>query len=242
METRSTDRDAAEAMKVQGSLAELAYDRIEDLIVHLSLPPGSLLKMHELQAMVEVGRTPVHQAVRRLAAETLIEIRPRDGLRISPIDLARDRRLLDLRREMDRFVVRLAAERIAGNQLAQLRRIMSELQAQRESLQVLQFNRLDRLLDQAIITAAGERFLERTLRPLHIVFRRIGYLFLRELAPEDGLRQTINCHIDLLDGIVGRDEARAVAASDALVDLVHAMLNEMERRIDPQLLDVGLQR
>src|SRR3954454_22910543 len=105
------------------SLSATAYDRIEDLIVHCRLAPGASITTSELQEMVKVGRTPVHQAVRRLAAETLIRIRPRDGLQISPIDLQRDRRLLQLRREMDRFVAELATERLNANQRNRLIRL-----------------------------------------------------------------------------------------------------------------------
>ncbi len=67
--------------------------------------------MNDLTALTGLGRTPVHHAVNRLAADTLILIRPRHGLQIAPIDLARERTLLQLRRDLERFVVRLAADR-----------------------------------------------------------------------------------------------------------------------------------
>ena len=89
------------------NLFELANERIEDLIVRCELKPGSFLAMQDLQEMTGFGRTPVHQAVSRLAADTLIVVRPRHGLQIAPIDLARERVLLQLRRDIERFVVGL---------------------------------------------------------------------------------------------------------------------------------------
>src|ERR1700675_3421953 len=93
------------------NLFDMACERIEDLIVKCELRPGSFLAMQDLQELTGFGRTPVHQAVSRLAADTLILVRPRHGLQIAPIDLARERVLLPLRRDIERFVVRLTIER-----------------------------------------------------------------------------------------------------------------------------------
>src|SRR5262245_48421909 len=95
--------EAAEARAPQRrnrvNLVELAYERIEALIVNCKLRPGRLLAMQDLQEMTGLGRTPIHQAVSRLASDTLIVVRPRHGLQIAPIDLARERILLKLRRD-----------------------------------------------------------------------------------------------------------------------------------------------
>ncbi len=64
--------------------------------VHCELKPGRFMTMPDLQQITGFGRTPVHHAVNRLSADTLIIIRPRHGLQIAPIDLARERMLLGL--------------------------------------------------------------------------------------------------------------------------------------------------
>ena len=88
--------------------SEQAYERIEELLVRCELQPGRFLTMNDLQGMVSLGRTPVHQAVSRLAADTLVLVSPRHGIQIAPIDLTREHVLLDLRRDVERFVIRLA--------------------------------------------------------------------------------------------------------------------------------------
>ena len=138
-----------EAASRSVSLAETAYDRIEELIVHFTLRPGADVKTQTVQEMIGLGRTPTHQAIRRFAAETLIIIRPRDGLQISPIDLMRDRRLLRLRRDMDRFVVELAAERLSGNHRNQLLHLAQRLRDRRDAMDAVEFNGYDRALDEA---------------------------------------------------------------------------------------------
>lgn len=229
-----------EAASRSVSLAETAYDRIEELIVHFTLRPGADVKTQTVQEMIGLGRTPTHQAIRRFAAETLIIIRPRDGLQISPIDLMRDRRLLRLRRDMDRFVVELAADRLSGNHRNQLLHLAQRLRDRRDLMDAVEFNGYDRALDQTILAAAGEPFLDRTLRPLHIVFRRIGWLYLSEIDREVGLKGSIDRHIDLLEAVIDRDAARAKAASDLLIDFADSMFGPLETRIAPELLDASV--
>jgi DNA-binding GntR family transcriptional regulator len=107
--------EAAGPRRNRITLFEIAYQRLEELLVNGTLRPGRFMSMQDLQDMTGLGRTPVHHAVNRLAADTLIVIKPRHGLQIAPIDLARERLLLQLRRDVERFVVRLAAERSGAN-------------------------------------------------------------------------------------------------------------------------------
>jgi len=221
------------------SLAVVAYDRIEDLIVHCRVAPGAGITTHALQDLVNLGRTPVHQAVRRLAAETLIRIRPRDGLQISPIDLQRDRRLLQLRREMDRFVAELATERLDANQRNRLLRLGATISERRQDMDVYEFNGYDRQLDAILLNASAEPFLDRTLRPLHTIFRRAGHVHLTHLGGAAGLNRTIECHLALLSAVVDRNTKGAKAASDTLIDFAQSMFDNLEGNIDPALLDAG---
>jgi DNA-binding GntR family transcriptional regulator len=221
------------------SLAVVAYDRIEDAIVHCRVAPGASLTTNALQDLVQLGRTPVHQAVRRLSAETLIRIRPRDGLQISPIDLQRDRRLLQLRREMDRFVAELATEKLDSNQRNRLLRLGTTMRQRQRAMDVHEFNIYDRQLDAVMLDAAAEPFLDRTLRPLHTIFRRVGHVHLTHLGGAKGLDKTIDCHLALLTAVVDRNTKGAKAASDILIDFAQSMFDSLEGNIDPTLLDAG---
>jgi DNA-binding GntR family transcriptional regulator len=223
------------------NLFELAYERIEDLIVRCELKPGSFLAVQDLQKMTGFGRTPVHQAVSRLAADTLLVVRPRHGLQIATIDLARERILLQLRRDIERFVVRLAAERSGPSDRNQIAHLTRALRDQREKMTIGDFNVFDRRIDRVISNAAGERFLEHTLRPLHTIFRRIGWVYHTQIASGADFNPTINCHLAVLDAIGSRRIDAAMSASDALTDFVDHMFDVMERDLDPALLDCGLE-
>lgn len=221
------------------NLADQAYDQLEEMIVTCALRPGQYLSIQDLQTMTGSGRTPMHQAVSRLAADTLIQIRPRHGLQIPPIDLARERVLLPLRRDMERFVVRLAATRSAPAHRSQMRHIARSLRA-RATLTIGAFNQFDRRIDALLAAASGEKFVETTLRPLHTIFRRVGWIYHNWVRPEEGLGRTIECHVAILDAVAAGETRTAATASDALIAFSGRMLDVIEAEIDPGLLDCNL--
>jgi len=223
------------------NLFESAYLKIEELLVSCSLRPGRFLTVQELQGLTGFGRTPVHAAVNRLAADTLIIIRPRHGLQIAPIDLARERMLLGLRRDIERFVIRLAAERAGLSHRNQMLHIERVLRERRATVSIDEFNQLDRRIDMLILSACEEPFLVHSMRPLHTIYRRIGYIFHRLLPGHTDLTGTIDRHLAILDAVANRRAERAVKASDALIEFMDQMFEEMETGIDPGLLDCSIE-
>lgn len=223
------------------NLFEIAYQRIEEMLVTCELQPGRFLSLQDLQAMTGLGRTPIHHAVNQLAADTLIIIRPRHGLQIAPIDLARERLLLRLRRDLERFVIGLAAERAGPSHRNQMLHMERLLRERRDTLTLPEFNTLDRRIDGMVLAAAAEPFLEHTLRPLHTIFRRIGFIYHSHMPRQIGLSGTIDHHLAVLNAIATRHAERATAASDALIGFVDGMFDEMEAAIDPSLLDCSVE-
>ena len=223
------------------NLCELAYQKIENFLVNCALRPGQFLTMQELQNLTGFGRTPVHHAVNTLSADTLIIIRPRQGLQIAPIDLARERMLLGLRRDMERFVIRLAADRASLSHRNQALHIERVLRERRASLTLDEFNSLDRRIDALILEAGGEPFLAHTMRPLHTLYRRIGFIHHRYMPGQQDLSGTIDHHLDILNAVANRRVEAAVKASDALIDFMDQMFAGMEAGIDPRLLDCSIE-
>lgn len=237
--TRQENGDAA-SQRGAGNLFEAAYLRIEELLVNCTLKPGRFLTVQELQDITGFGRTPVHAAVNRLAADTLIIIRPRHGLQVAPIDLARERLLLGLRRDMERFVTRLAAERASLSHRNQMQHVERALIENRDRLSIDEFNQLDRRIDALILAASGEPFLVHTMRPLHTIYRRIGYIYHR-LLPAHDLTGTIDRHIAILAAVASQRVNAAVKASDTLMEFMDQMFVDMAGGIDPRLLDCNIE-
>ncbi len=223
------------------NLFDQAYERLEDLIVNCELNPGRLLSIQDLQTLTGFSRTPVHQAVGRLAEDTLIHIRPRHGLQIAPIDLARERMLLRLRRDLERFVIKLAAENASPAQRNLMLHLTRVIRERRTTMSIDDFNTFDRRIDNLILAAGNEPFLVHTLRPLHTIFRRIGWIHHNHTSGSLSLDGTVDHHLAVLNAVANRHVAEAVAASDALIEFVNSMFDVIEKEIDPSLLDCSIE-
>lgn len=223
------------------NLMEVAYERLEQRIIDCELRPGSFLSMQDLQDMTGSSRTPIYQAVNRLAADTLVIVHPRHGVRVAPIDLARERMLLRLRRDLERFVLQLAVDRANSTHRNQVMHIARTLREHREQMSISEFNAFDSRIDRLILQAAGEPFLEHTLRPLHTIFRRIGWIHHAHIGGSESVLRSIDAHLAILDAIATRHVEEAVAASDELVRFVEGMFDELERGIDPSVLDCSIE-
>ncbi len=222
------------------NLMEIAYERLEQLIITCDLRPGSFMSMQELQNMTGCSRTPIYQAVARLASDTLLIIHPRHGVRVAPIDLARERVLLRLRRDLERFVIELAAERATATHRNQLMHVSRTMQERRAEMTMDEFNAFDARIDRLILIAANETFLEHTLRPLHTVFRRIGWIYHRHLTGSAGVLRSVDAHLAVLDALAKRNAKGALSATDSLIQFVEEMFDELEKSIDPSVLDCSM--
>src|SRR5258706_16306297 len=79
------------------SLTDRAYSKLEELIVTLQLAPGEIVSEAALSRQLRIGRTPIREALHRLARERLVNILPRRGLTVSEINLGAQLRLLEVR-------------------------------------------------------------------------------------------------------------------------------------------------
>ena len=221
------------------NLSDLAYGQVEELIVTCVLRPGQFLSIQDLQARTGVGRTPMHQAVSRLASDTLIRIRPRHGIQIAPINLQRERTLLRLRGDMERFVVHLAAERASATCRKALATIADALRSRGSRMDIGEFNALDQQINRLLIVAAAEPFLDATLRPLHTIFRRIGWIYHSRVRPND-LGGTVQGHLAIVESVAAGRLADAVVACDGLITFVKGMFDILDQDNDPSLFDCNL--
>src|SRR5262249_56355181 len=101
------------------------------LIVTLELPPGAVVREPELTERLGIGRTPVREALRRLAQERLVEGFPRRGMFVTKVDVRDLARLCEVRVALEPEAARLAAERATQTDLAELRGLLEGLDVPR---------------------------------------------------------------------------------------------------------------
>lgn len=205
------------ADKATQTLTERAYQALEELIVTLQLPPGAVLSEQALVQRLGIGRTPIREALQRLALESLVTILPRRGVLVSEIDLRRQLRVLELRRELERFLAAKASERATTAQRERLHAIARGMRAAAETSDDIAFMRLDRALNLLIADAAHNEFAYRSVELLHGLSRRFWYQHYKQVAD---LPLTARLHADLSQAIADGDKPAATAASDRLIDYI----------------------
>jgi DNA-binding GntR family transcriptional regulator len=198
------------------SMAEVAHQRLEEMIVTLELPPGSHWSEENLSEMIRVGRTPVREAVKKLQADHLIRILPRHGLMITEINVHQQLLVIDFRRELEMFISTRAARRILAPNREQLADTANEIelagrQGSRERYLKGVFE-----ANLAIANAAGNPFATRAISPLHALSRRFYYKY--------GLQNLKEM------GRLHAQRARAVSRQDdnAVREAVTALMDQIE--------------
>lgn len=196
------------------TLANQAYVRVEEMIVTLELRPGEVISESELGNRLDIGRTPLREALQRLAEDQLVEVLPRKGIRIAEINLRNQIALLETRRVLDRLVATRAARRARPDSREALRDCAIAMQNAAGIDQLDEFMRLDRQFDNIMASAAQNPFASDALSPLHAHCRRFWYKF----KAKGDLTQSARLHERLMHAVAQRDEQEAAEASDRLLD------------------------
>jgi len=199
------------------TLTEQAYRRLEEQIVTLRLKPGEVLSEQMLSASFGIGRTPIREALQRLAREGLVTILPRKGILVSDINPRSQLLVLEVRRELERMLSRAGAERATKAQRAQLLDIAQGMDRAAKSNDDLAFMRLDRNLNRLMIEAAHNDYAERSMKLLQGLSRRFWYMHYREAAD---LPLCARLHANQARAIAQGAGDGAARASDKLMDYV----------------------
>lgn len=201
----------------EDSLSDRAYKRLEEMIVTLQLGPGTVLTEASLAELLGIGRTPIREALQRLAREGLVLILPRRGILVSEINIRKQLKLLEVRRELERLMAKASANRASEDERGEFRSIADGMEAASRNNDDLTFMRHDRALNQLISRAARNEFASRAMGIMHGLSRRFWYVHYKEVAD---LPLCARLHADLARTIASGDGEEASAASDMLLDYI----------------------
>lgn len=148
------------------SAAAVAYERIQRLIVTLELPPGTVLTEPALGLRLGMGRTPIREALHRLADERLVTIFPRRGLVVAHLGLPEIQQLFEARILIEGGNARRAAQRASSSDTRDISRLNAAVQAAEGDGSFGAFLDADQHLHLAIARVARNTFTEDTTRRL----------------------------------------------------------------------------
>ncbi len=186
-------------------LSDKAYHLIRHKIITLELSPLSAIDEHVLMEDLQLGRTPIREALQRLVAEDLVSAAPRRGMFVADISLTDLQKIFELRMILEGFCACLAAQRATEDQLAEMEAVIQELgKVPDEDGRAMMA--IDEQFHELLYQAADNEFLADTLRRLHALSCRIWHLFLNRLG---NVRETMEQHIKITKALQARDGARA---------------------------------
>jgi DNA-binding GntR family transcriptional regulator len=188
-------------------LSEKAYHLIKHRIVTLELEPLSVIDERSLQEELGLGRTPIREALHRLAAEGLVFIAPRRGMFVAEISITDLAKLFEVRMVLEGFCARLAAQRITKDHLAQMEEVIQELErvADDDGKALME---IDERFHTLLYQAADNKFLAEALERLHALSFRLWHLALDRLGD---VRGAMEQHIAITEVLKAGDGAQAEA-------------------------------
>ena len=218
-DTALLERLEAEEAAPSPSLTQQAYRRLEELIVTLDLRPGQVLSETDLAQQLGIGRTPIREALQRLAREGLVTVLPRRGILVSGLDVRRQLKLLELRRELERLMARCAARRAEAEERAAFDEIAEGMRQAAAEEDEITFMRLDRTLNLLLCRAARNEFVTNAMTLTHGLSRRFWFQHHRAVGD---LGLCASLHAALSAAVAAGDEGEAAAACDRLLDYIES--------------------
>ncbi|HYM97544.1 MAG TPA: GntR family transcriptional regulator [Candidatus Sulfotelmatobacter sp.] len=228
MGTASATRPAPAVEPAEGarSQSEEAYLRIRDRIVRLDMPPGSVVNEGKLREELQIGRTPIREALQRLARENLVRSIPHRGTFVADINITDLARITEVRVVLEAHAARLAAEKLAPADRAAIEHLLDVLQHGGISDQ-RHLMELDQQVHRLVYKGARNTFLEATLERYFTLSLRLWYLVLDSGVR---LRQAVEEHVELLQAVLAGD-------GDAAEDIMRRHVVGFEREIRKELVE-----
>jgi DNA-binding GntR family transcriptional regulator len=187
-------------------VAERAYVELRDRIVTLRLAPGTALREDELMREMGIGRTPLREAVKRLALENLVAVQPRRGTFVTGVEASDIVNITEVRAELEGYAAELAALRMNGQARAAAEALVDEIEEVTKPHEQEWLMRFDERIHHFIWEASGNPYLVETLEQYFTHSLRIWYLVLDRVP---GLGHAVHDQMHLLEALLARDGARA---------------------------------
>lgn len=159
--------------------SDAAYLLLLDRIVDLSIPPGEFLNEQSLATELNLGRTPVREALMRLATDGFVTILPRRGVIVTPITFDDVLAMFEARETIECGIAYIAATRVTNDDLIAMTDLIAAADHARLTEDPEAFLRADyavhqflvRLIRNSLLQQAADRLLLHNLRFWRVYWR-----------------------------------------------------------------------
>jgi DNA-binding GntR family transcriptional regulator len=182
------------------------------MIIRLELAPGEVVREDLLQDQLGIGRTPIREALQRLARDQLVVVVPRRGMFVASIDVAELGVLYETRALMEPYAARLAAARGTPAHWDAMAAALAR--ARRRGVGTEELLDVDRICHEQMWAASANRFLIDTLDMLYAQSHRLWHMY---LAADTDMHGAVDEHEQILAALRAADGERAAELVEAHV-------------------------
>jgi DNA-binding GntR family transcriptional regulator len=190
-----------------------AYVALEQAIILGELKPNAVISEVELMETTGFGRSPLREAIQRLAKDRLVTIVPYRGAFVAPIDPLIELTLLEMRRELDPVLVKAAAELATSAQRTELRQLAEETRRLLAKDDRVAAVKIDAIVKKLLLEISANPYLTMVMRPIYALSRRFYFNVVRQPG------RAINTHYnDLIENVANNRPEEACEAATAFLD------------------------
>jgi DNA-binding GntR family transcriptional regulator len=204
------------------SLTDRAYVLLEEMIATLQLAPGTLVSEAELSAQLGIGRTPVREAMQRLARERLLVVLPRRGCIVTPIRPEEEVMLIETRRAIETLVVETAARRATDAERRRFGEIAAQMKQALRTQDFDAFARLDTELNRLCIAACRNELAGSMMQVIAPLNRRFWFTHHGRTLSREG----VEAHVDIALALSRGDAEAALVGTERLLRYVESRIGQ----------------
>lgn len=187
-------------------VAERAYLELRHRIVTLQLAPGTALREDALMNEMSIGRTPLREAVKRLAHENLVAVQPRRGTFVTPVEAADIVNITEVRASLEGYAAELAAVRMDAPARKAAAALLHEVEHLSRPDDQDWLMRFDERIHHFTWEVSGNPYLIDTLERYWTHSLRIWYLVLDRVP---GLGHAVHDQTQLVQALLDSDPGAA---------------------------------
>lgn len=194
----------------KGTGAQSVFQGLKEDILQLRLPPGENIEEPVLEKRFNVSRTPVREALIRLASEGLVTLLPNRGARVAEIDISDVPQYFEALDVCQRMVLRLCAIRASDQQIASLNKVNDHFIKATEACDIVKMSETNRDFHAIMLDACGNRYVSTLYGELLTVGLRLSLSAfgtgLSNVSIDDSYyKDVIGQHTAMIDAISARD-------------------------------------
>lgn len=191
------------------------YEIMKERIIKLEYEPGQVLNEVELAEEFNMSRTPIRKVFQSLNNDKLLNVVPRFGAQVTPIDFRDMKYIFEITRELDPFAAKLAVERISDGNIKKLEEIISRLKSYEIEVDYQNAINDDEKFHNIIFSSCGNPWLQDMLLSLHNHTERLWHYCEQYFDSLDLFTDTLE---KVLEGIKEKDLEKVAKYSEAHID------------------------